>query len=56
MTEKRPRFAFRKLAQIFLVAALYYIIAKVNFIAAHPEAYLPIIWLPTGFALATTIF
>jgi PAS domain S-box-containing protein len=56
MIEKRPVSTLQKLAQIALVAALYFAAAKVNFMVGHPEAYLPVIWLPTGFALAASIF
>jgi PAS domain S-box-containing protein len=56
MIEKRPASTLQKLAQIAFVAALYYAAARVNFMVGHPEAYLPVIWLPTGFALAASIF
>ena len=55
MTEKRPASTLQKLAQIVIISVFYYLVAKLNFVAAQPQNYLPILWLPTGFALAAAI-
>ena len=55
MFEKRPKSTLLKLARIIFISVLYYIVARLNFIAVHPQNYLPILWLPTGFALASAI-
>ncbi len=55
MTEKRPKSALLKLAQIVIITVFYYLVARLNFVAAQPQNYLPVLWLPTGFALAAAI-
>jgi PAS domain S-box-containing protein len=56
MIEKRPGSTLLKLARIVFVAVLYFAVAKVNFLVSNHEVFLPIVWLPTGFALAASIY